>query len=193
MRLNSRFLLWSSRCSRYTLNMRSHTHGCVRELTNTSLLSLSSMILINAHEKKKASENRQDDGGQLEGEPPFETATEDSVLIFHSDSAVKLLSLRLFSESRRRANQLQQEKTLAIKKHQTLKQLHSVMFMRKTPLKMVVVVDKITERLRVYRLKMRNHLLKAGIIKQTVQLIWTRSSRGGWSLSRYSIYCMMPT
>lgn len=143
--------------------------------------------------KKKASENRQDDGGQLEGEPPFETATEDSVLIFHSDSAVKLLSLRLFSESRRRANQLQQEKTLAIKKHQTLKQLHSVMFMRKTPLKMVVVVDIITERLRVYRLKMRNHLLKAGIIRQTVQLIWRRSSRGGWSLSRYSIYCMMPT
>lgn len=144
--------------------------------------------------KKKASENRQDGGGQLEGEPPFETATEDSVLIFHSDSAVKLLSLRLFSESRRRANQLLQEKTLAIKKLQTLKQLHSVMFMRETPLKMVVVVvDIITERLRVYRLKMRNHLLKAGIIRQTVQLIWRRSSRGGWSLSRYSIYCMMPT
>lgn len=60
--------------------------------------------------KKKASENRQDDGGQanvptvnslrdqLEGEPPFETATEDSVVIFHSDSAVKLLSPPVFRE-----------------------------------------------------------------------------------------------
>lgn len=60
--------------------------------------------------KKKASENCQDDGGQanvptvnslrdqFEGEPPFETATEDGVVIFHSDSAVKLLSLPVSRE-----------------------------------------------------------------------------------------------
>lgn len=46
----------------------------------------------------------------------------------------------------------------------------------------------INDRLLFYRLKMRNHPLKTGRINLSVQSTSTRSSRGGWSLSRYILY-----